>query len=195
MVARLIQFLYTHTYDARYIESPSRVLGLEFSLEGVLYSHKRDSPTTFAEDREKDENRSELRIHLMMCEMASLNDMPVLADHALHRALHNVQGKNAAEVVLKSAASIVGIHIISKNDGLRKLFANFIAENQGSLNEDVIRQWIRGDGTFAIEVMECLRQKLLAKEKQIADMESPPNLKKRRPSIELVKAPMMETIN
>lgn len=158
LVARLIQFLYTHTYDAPYIETCGPVFGLECSLETILQSHKRERPTTFAEDKEKDQDRSTLRTHFMMCELACLYDMPALVQHALHRALYDMQDSEAEEV-LKAAAAIIGIHNVCRADELRKLFATFIADNRKHISEDMLRQWLRGDGTFAIEVVDCLTQR------------------------------------
>lgn len=191
MVARLIQFLYTNTYDVHYIETCDPDYSLECSLENVLQDHKKENPKTFTEDKERDHFRSELRVHLMMCELASVYDMPALVDHALHRAFqsNSNQGEMAAEEMLKATATITGIHNICKSDKLRKVFATFIIENRRNVSEDMIRQWLRGDGTFAIEVVDCLMQKNLELEKQIVATEVPPNLKKRRPSIELIQCP------
>lgn len=191
MVARLIQFLYTNTYDVHYTETCDPESDLECSLKNVLHDQKMENSKTFTEDKERDSFRSELRIHLMMCELASVYDMPVLVDHAFHRAFqyNDTQGEMAAEEMLKAAANVTGIHNVCKSDKLRKLFATFVAERSEHVKEDTIRQWLRGDGTFAIEVVDSLKQENLELKKQIAAMEVPLNLKKRRPSVELLECP------
>lgn len=131
MVARLIQFLYNHAYDVHYIETSGSDIDLHCSLKNILHGQKKEDPKSFTEDRDKDQNQHELRIHLKMCEMACSFDLPALVDHALHRPFHHNQRERlATEEMPKAAATITGIHNIRMNEKLRKLFANFIVENQ-----------------------------------------------------------------
>lgn len=89
----------------------------------------------------------------------------------------------------------MGIHNICKNEKLRKLFANFIVQNKRDISEDMARQRLRGDGTFAIEIVDCLTQRNSVLEEEAVAMEVPANLKKRRPSVELSDVSTIETMS
>lgn len=183
MVARMLQFLYTYTYDVRYLESCLGPPTLECTLEGMLSDKRRRDERGFTEDKARDTNRSELEVHLMVCGLAVKHEMATLTDHALHRAFHCHKEDNATAEILKKALLLIGIPRITKDDGLRKLFAGCLADNREKIDEVTLRHWLK-DGTFAIEVVDYLIQKNQDLEQRAALTEVPPNLKKRRPSCE-----------
>lgn len=184
MIARLVQFLYAGTYDVHYFEACGNAPTLECTLATVLNDRKRQSEQGFASDKERDAQRSELEIHLMMCGIAIKYEMPRLTDHALHRAFHCHKGEDHAEEVVTIAYAVLGTPIINRDDNSRKLFADYIAHNRKKIKEDTLRNWLRGDGTFAIEMMDCLLQRISELQQQATLLEEPPNLKKRRPSFD-----------
>lgn len=189
MMARLIQFLYTHDYDVKYSKFSGARSTFDFTLENVLSGRKReaDQDHNFIEDKARDQTQTELEIHLKMAELAYMHAMPTLVEHALSRAFKCNYGKDTSvQDLLKKASSIMGITNITRDDQLRRLFAGFIADNKDKIDESTLRNWLRGDGTFAIEVVDCLDSRSRGLEGQVAVVEEPRNLKKRRLSIELL---------
>lgn len=185
MVARLLQFLYVGAYDVHYLESNDSRRTLVCSLENILNAKTRADDKVFTADKKEDTTRSELEIHMMMCELAIKHEIPTLIDHSLHRAFHCHQEEGAAAEILKKAHTIIGMLKITTDDGLRRMFAAYIADNKKDIDEETLRNWLRGDGTFAIEVLDYLSQKNRELEQRAALAGSPPSLKKRRPSVDL----------
>lgn len=86
LLARLVQWLYTNTYEEGLYECNDTNPGQGMSLMELVRSQ---NAKTAKADEERDSKRPAMQLHLLVCRLADLFDLVEMREQALEKAIHS----------------------------------------------------------------------------------------------------------
>ncbi|KAK5943223.1 hypothetical protein PMZ80_004230 [Knufia obscura] len=151
LVARMIQFIYTKSYDEHHNDAfRNGSSALDVRLAGLMKQHQNNKE--FDRHREKDGALRSWEVHVYMCGLARILNFEDLMSYAWHKATQFCPSVVTAEDLLSEANQILP-SVEAKQPAIRKIFFPFFCEQLADLSAEFIKDWVKNDTEFAIDAM------------------------------------------